>query len=56
MRATVPKTGYLDGGKSEEIYTSMLDARLSKELAAERGIGLAPMLYENLSGGTEKKR
>ena len=55
MRATVPKTGYLDGGKSEEIYTSMLDAQLSRDLAAERGIGLSPLLYDSLAGKIEKK-
>ncbi len=54
MRATVPKTGYLDGGKSEEVYNSMLDAQLSKELAAERGIGLSPLLYEGLRGRSDK--
>jgi peptidoglycan hydrolase FlgJ len=49
MRATVPKDGYLGGGKGEEIYTSMLDSQLAKELAAERGIGLSPLLSESLT-------
>jgi len=49
MRATVPKDGYLSGGKGEEIYTSMLDSQLAKELAAERGIGLSPLLKESLT-------
>jgi hypothetical protein len=49
MRATIPKDGYLSGGKGEEIYTSMLDSQLAKELAAERGIGLSPLLSESLA-------
>ena len=48
MRATIPKDGFLSGGKGEEIYTSMLDSQLAKELAAERGIGLSPLLSESL--------
>ena len=54
MRATIPKTGYLDGGKGEEIYTSMLDSRLAKEMAAERGIGLSQLFYESLAVNAEK--
>ncbi len=56
MRATVPKTGYMDGGKGEEVYTSMLDSQLAKEMAAERGIGLSRLLYENLAVRSEKNK
>jgi peptidoglycan hydrolase FlgJ len=48
MRATIPKDGFVGRGKGEEIYTSMLDSQLAKELAAERGIGLSPLLHESL--------
>ena len=48
MRATIPKDGLISGGQGEEIYTSMLDSQLAKELAAERGIGLSPLLLESL--------
>ena len=48
MRATVPKSGFINGGKGEEIYTSMLDSQLAKELASGRGIGLSQMLSESL--------
>lgn len=61
MRATIPKDGFVGKGKGEEIYTSMLDSQLAKELAAERGIGLSPLLQEgllrkenNVDGGIEK--
>jgi flagellar protein FlgJ len=62
MRATIPKDGFIGKGKGEEIYTSMLDSQLAKELAAERGIGLSPLLHEgmlrkenNVDGEIEKK-
>lgn len=57
MRATIPKTGFLSGGKGEELYTSMLDAQVAREMAAERGMGLSRLLMERLEGktGPEKK-
>lgn len=57
MRSTIPKTGLLTGGRGEEIYTSMFDAQVARELASERGIGLATLLRERLgpSLGPEEK-
>ena len=48
MRATVPKPGFLSGGKAEEIYTSMLDVQLAKELSSKGGIGLSSVLFDQL--------
>jgi flagellar protein FlgJ len=48
MRATVDKSGFIGGGRGEEIFTSLLDAELSKEISASGGIGLAAMLLEQL--------
>jgi flagellar protein FlgJ len=48
MRATVAKSGFLSGGRAEELYTSMLDNQLAKELSAKGGIGLATLLLDNL--------
>ena len=48
MRATVPKTGFISGGKAEEIYTSMLDSQLAKELSGKGGIGLSSLLLPQL--------
>jgi peptidoglycan hydrolase FlgJ len=50
MRATVPKTGFISGGKAEEYYTAMLDNEFAKEIASGRGVGLASLLYEQLKG------
>jgi Rod binding domain-containing protein len=57
MRAAIPKTGLLTGGRSEEIYTSMFDAQIARELASERGIGLSGLLVERLGqvSGPEEK-
>lgn len=48
MRSSVPKEGYLHS-KQEEQYLSMFDNDFSKKMADSGGIGLADMLYEQLS-------
>ena len=48
MRKTVPKEGYLHS-KDEEMYQSMFDVELCKKMTSSGGIGLADMLYEQLS-------
>ena len=53
MRATVDKSGLIDGGKSEQLYESMMDAELSRELASAGGFGLAKMLYDQLRGRSD---
>jgi flagellar protein FlgJ len=50
MRKTVDKSGLMDGGRSEEIYTSLMDAELAKEMARSGGLGLATILQEQLGG------
>jgi flagellar protein FlgJ len=53
MRATVDKSGFLDGGSAEEIYTSMLDSEIAKEISSGRGIGLGELLYRHLQQQNE---
>ena len=48
MRATVHKSGFIGGGRAEEIYTSMLDAEMAVNISKTRGIGLAEMLMHQL--------
>ncbi|MBL7202869.1 MAG: rod-binding protein [Desulfobacteraceae bacterium] len=58
MRATIPKTGLISGGRAEEIYTSMLDSQISKEMASQRGIGLSSLILDRLEsrpGDVEEK-
>jgi murein DD-endopeptidase MepM/ murein hydrolase activator NlpD len=49
MRETIGKSELFHGGKAEDIYTSMLDTELSKNMAQAGGIGLADMLLRQLS-------
>jgi flagellar protein FlgJ len=49
MRATVPKSGFLGGGKAEDIYTSMLDSQLARDISSKGGIGLSFLLRNQLS-------
>jgi len=48
MRKTVPKEGYLHS-KDAETYQSLFDIELCKKMASAGGIGLADMLYQQLS-------
>lgn len=48
MRASVPKSGLMGDGKTEETYTSMMDLELSREIAQTKGIGIASAIYEKL--------
>lgn len=48
MRATVPKGGMLQG-RDEQYWQGMFDQELSKKMSSAGGIGLADMMYEQLS-------
>lgn len=58
MRDTVPKDGLIKQSNAESIMTSMLDGELTKNMAQVGGIGLADMLYRQLSQtiNTEKNK
>jgi flagellar protein FlgJ len=53
MRATVPKGSLMSGGFSEDIMRSMMDTELTKKMAQAGGMGLADMIYRQLSGKTD---
>lgn len=55
MRATINRSGFVNGGPAENIFTSMLDTELSKGIAGRGGIGLSQILMDQLGGGLEKK-
>jgi len=48
MRATIPRSGFISGGRAEEIYTSMLDAEMAAKISEKDGIGLSQMLLHQL--------
>jgi flagellar protein FlgJ len=56
MRATIHKTGFISGGRAEEIYTSMLDAEMAVKISARGGIGLSEMLLHQLSSSSSQKK
>jgi flagellar protein FlgJ len=51
MRETVPDGGLLDGGQSEEIFSSLLDEHLAGLSAGEGRGGLADALYRQFVEG-----
>lgn len=56
MRATIPKTGFISGGRAEEIYTSMLDAEMAANLSTRGGIGLSEMLLRQLGNSSAQTK
>jgi flagellar protein FlgJ len=53
MRATIDKSGFISGGRAEEIFTSLLDVELSRQISGAGGIGLSAILLEQLGGQKE---
>lgn len=49
MRNTVPQNSMFHGGRAEEIFQGMMDEELAAEMSKAGGIGIAPMLYQQLS-------
>lgn len=52
MRASIQRSGFISGGRAEEIYTSMMDAEMAVKLSNRGGIGLADMLMQQLAHST----
>ncbi|MEZ0328961.1 MAG: rod-binding protein [Dissulfuribacterales bacterium] len=49
MRKTIPKSGLLNGGKQEEIYTYFMDENLAKLASQGKGTGLGQWLYKEMA-------
>ncbi len=49
MRRSVPKSGLFGDSPASEIYESMRDEQLARDLAARGGLGFADALYHQLS-------
>ena len=50
MRASVPESGLVDSGRAEEIYTSLLDQQIAREMALGQGsLGLAQQMRSKLA-------
>jgi Rod binding domain-containing protein len=48
MRSSVQKSGLINGGNAEEIYTSMLDSEYAKQMSSKGTGGLAHMIEHQL--------
>lgn len=55
MRATIPKSDFLNRGIDREIFESMFDEEVSKEMAKGGGIGLAREIYRSLVAQIDRK-
>ena len=54
MRKSVPENGFIPKGSAEKMYTSMLDLQMAEELSQNGGVGLAPLLYRQLTEDIEQ--
>lgn len=48
MRKTVPKSGLFDSFASD-MYQSMMDEEVAKEMSTKKGMGMGEMIYNDLS-------
>jgi peptidoglycan hydrolase FlgJ len=55
MQSTVQKTGLTDGGFGEEVYNDMLVDKYAEEATKGSGLGLAQVMYKQLSKNNIKK-
>jgi flagellar protein FlgJ len=51
MRKSVEKTGFIDGGQAEEIFTDMLYDKYAEEMSRSHTLGLSRTIYRQLAGG-----
>lgn len=56
MRSTVIKSGYLDGGMKTRLAEDMMDQALANQVSKSGQLGLANMLYKQLSNKTLVKK
>ncbi len=51
MRKSVAKSGFIDGGHAEEIFTDMLYDQYADRMSRNGDFGLAKTIYSQLTGG-----
>ncbi len=54
MRATVKRDGLIEESLGENIFASMLDGELAQEISKGEGVGIADLLYKQLSKNTDR--
>lgn len=48
MRESVPKSGLLNSGMSESVYTSIIDENIADGIASRGGLGLSGFLIKQM--------
>jgi Rod binding domain-containing protein len=48
MREATPKSGFLDSSQAHDIFTSMYDDEVSRQIGAKGNLGISKMLFEQL--------
>ena len=48
MRKSIPDDGYLEQDMGMDIFQEMMDVEVAKEMSKKGGLGLSPLLYEQL--------
>ena len=56
MRKSIPKTGFISGGRAEEMFTSMLDQEYALLISKSSVSGIAEALYEQMSSGNNSQQ
>ena len=54
MRATVDRGGLIKESYGERLFQSMLDEEFARKASKGQGLGIADMLYQQLSGNKNK--
>jgi len=56
MRQTIPQTGFLGNGSEKDIYQSLLDQELSKNMAKRNVMGLGELVYKQMIEREERNQ
>src|SRR3990172_9199462 len=54
MKKSVPEGGVLPQGAGHDLYRQMFDEEIARSLATSKGIGLADVIYRELSTNRQK--
>ena len=50
MRKSIPKGGLFENGYAQETFQAMQDDEMAKSMAHGKGLGIANVLYDQISG------